>query len=107
VYFAVGSARGAGGVALSSTLMETVPPHFMGRVQNTFYFGGLMLQLVLGVTVGYVAHAHSLSVAFAIVGTVFGVAFLTSIWPVEKSPVPPSGDSAEVLPQPTAEEARV
>jgi len=39
VYFAVGSARGAGGVGLSSALMETVVPHFMGRVQNTFIFG--------------------------------------------------------------------
>jgi MFS family permease len=107
VYFAVGSARGAGGVALSSTLMETVPPHFMGRVQNTFYFGGLMLQLVLGVTVGYVAHAHSLTVAFAIVGAVFGIAFLTSIWPVEKPAVPPTSNSREAVSQVTAEEARV
>ena len=87
--------------------METVPPHFMGRVQNTFYFGGLMLQLVLGVTVGYVAHAHSLTVAFAIVGAVFGIAFLTSIWPVEKPAVPPTSNSREAVSQVTAEEARV
>jgi len=108
VYFAVGSARGAGGVALSSTLMETVPPHLMGRVQNTFYFGGLMLQLVLGVTVGYVAHAHSLSLAFAIVGTVFGVAFLTSIWPVERPPVTPEDPMANIgAQQASVEEARV
>ena len=87
LYFAVGSARGAGGVALGSALMETVPPHFMGRVQNTFYFSGLLLQLSMGMAVGYIAHAHSLTAAFAIVGSVFLVACLTSIWPVEKSDV--------------------
>jgi len=105
-YFIVGSARGAGGVALSSTLMETVPPHFMGRVQNTFYFGGLMLQLVLGVVVGYVAHAHSLTVAFAIVGAVFAISFVTSIWPVEK-PTPSPSTTTPSVPEPHIEEARV
>jgi hypothetical protein len=93
-------------VSLSSTLMETVPPHLMGRVQNTFYFGGLMLQLVLGITVGYVAHAHSLTAAFAIVGAVFAISFVTSIWPVEK-PAPAPGLSPASLPERHVEEARV
>jgi MFS family permease len=83
-YWVMGSARGAGGVALSSTLMETVAPHFMGRVQNTFYFAGLLMQLVLGVSVGYVAHYFSLTAAFAMVAAVFATSFVTSIWPVEK-----------------------
>src|SRR4051812_4489911 len=47
-----GSARGVAGVALSSTLMETVPKHFMGRVQNSIYMVGTSLQLVLGMGVG-------------------------------------------------------
>ena len=102
LYFAVGSARGAGGVALGSTLMETVPPHIMGRVQNTFYFSGLLLQLAMGVAVGYVAHFLSLTAAFAIVGTVFLIACLTSIWRVEK-PIVAAGDPT-VAEQP-AEEA--
>ena len=108
VYFAVGSARGAGGVSLSSTLMETVPPHFMGRVQNTFYFAGLLMQLVLGVSVGYVAHAYSLTAAFAIVAAVFATSFVTSIWPAEK-PKLPGSPAAMVMPsaERAAEEARV
>src|SRR5215472_10158466 len=35
MYALAGSARGVGGVAISSTIMEIVPKHFMGRVQNT------------------------------------------------------------------------
>jgi hypothetical protein len=108
VYFGIGSARGAGGVALSSTLMETVAPHFMGRVQNTFYFAGLLTQLVLGVSVGYVAHNYSITAAFAMVAAVFAISFVTSIWPVEKptlpeSPAPAGTPSTEHA----AEEARV
>src|SRR3954469_17160686 len=35
----------AGRVAITSTMMELVPKHFMGRVQNTFYFLGTLMQL--------------------------------------------------------------
>src|SRR4051812_46011334 len=107
-YWFVGSARGAGGVALSSTLMESVAPHFMGRVQNTFYFAGLMMQLVLGVSVAYVAHTYSLTASFAMIAAVFATAFVTSIWPVERpafsqpEPAVPQGS-----PERKPEEARV
>jgi MFS family permease len=106
-YWFIGSARGAGGVALSRTLMESVAPHFMGRVQNTFYFAGLMMQLVLGVSVAYVAHTYSLTASFAMIAAVFATSFVTSIWPVEKPPAP---DLAAVTPaaaERAAEEARV
>src|SRR5579863_6602849 len=46
-YFVMGSARGVGGVAMNTSLMEMVPKHLMGRVQNTFYFAGTFLQLSL------------------------------------------------------------
>ena len=39
-YFLMGSARGVGGVAMNTSLMEMVPKHLMGRVQNAFYFRG-------------------------------------------------------------------
>ena len=61
----MGSARGVGGVAMNTSLMEMVPKHLMGRVQNTFYFVGTFLQLVLAVVVGAVAQKVSLVVAFA------------------------------------------
>ena len=40
IYFVMGSARGVGGVAMNTSLMEMVPKHLMGRVQNAFYFFG-------------------------------------------------------------------
>jgi MFS family permease len=83
MYFFMGSARGVGGVAMNSSLMEMVPTHLMGRVQNTFYFAGTFLQLVLAVWVGAVAHRISLVAAFAILAIVYGLAFVAGSWPVE------------------------
>ena len=82
VYFIMGSARGVGGVAMNTSLMEMVPQHLMGRVQNAFYFAGTFLQLVLALAVGAVAQKVSLVVAFAILGCTYGLAFVTASWPV-------------------------
>jgi len=82
VYFVMGSARGIGGVAMNTSLMEMVPKHLMGRVQNTFNFGGTLLQLVLALVVGAVAHNISLVAAFAILACVYGLAFVAASWPV-------------------------
>src|SRR5215467_10431620 len=81
-YFVMGSARGVGGVAMNTSLMEMVPKHLMGRVQNAFYFGGTFLQLLLAISVGAVAHKVSLVVAFAILGCVYGLSFVASSWPL-------------------------
>jgi MFS family permease len=83
VYFVMGSARGVGGVAMNTSLMEMVPPHLMGRVQNAFYFGGTFLQLVLALAVGAVAHNVSLVAAFGILACVYGLSFVAASWPVE------------------------
>src|ERR1700720_3757597 len=40
IYGVMGSARGVSGVGMNTSIMEQVPQHFMGRVQNTFYFAG-------------------------------------------------------------------
>ncbi len=82
-YFVMGSARGVGGVAMNTSLMEMVPKHLMGRVQNSFYFVGTFLQLVLAVVVGAVAQKVSLVVAFAILGCVYALSFVASSLPVE------------------------
>jgi MFS family permease len=82
-YFIMGSGRGVGGVAMNTSLMEMVPKHLMGRVQNAFYFGGTLLQLALAMIVGTVAHKVSLVVAFAILGCVYGLSFLASTIQVE------------------------
>lgn len=81
-YFVMGSARGVGGVAMNTGLMEMVPKHLMGRVQNAFYFAGTTLQLVLAIVVGAVAQKVSLVVAFAILACVYGLSFVAASWPV-------------------------
>jgi MFS family permease len=83
LYFIMGSARGVGGVAMNTSLMEMVPPHLMGRVQNAFYFAGTFMQLVLALAVGAAAHRVSLVAAFAILACVYAMAFVTASWPVK------------------------
>jgi hypothetical protein len=60
--------------------MQQVPPHLMGRVQNTFYFMGTALQIVLAVLVAAVSE-FNLVAGFSIIGMVYAVAFLSAIWP--------------------------
>ena len=82
-YFVMGSARGVGGVAMNTSLMEMVPKHLMGRVQNTYYFAGTFLQIALAISVGAVAHKVSLVGGFAILAGVYGLSFVAASWPVE------------------------
>jgi MFS family permease len=81
IYGVMGSARGVSGVAINTSLMEQVPQHFMGRVQNTFYFAGTALQILLALLVGAVAQV-SLVAGFSIIGLVYAVAFVSASWPV-------------------------
>lgn len=97
IYGLMGSARGVGGIAISSSMMELVPKHFMGRVQNTFYFAGTVLQIGIGYAVGVVAHKVSLTIAFFLVGGLYAVAALAALWPV---PAPES----YATPEPVAAE---
>jgi MFS family permease len=82
-YFFMGSARGVGGVAMNTSLMEMVPKHLMGRVQNAFNFAGTFLQIILALSVGAVAHKISLVGGFAILACVYGLSFVAASWPVE------------------------
>src|SRR5579863_2291127 len=81
IYGVMGSARGISGVAINTSLMEAVPQHFMGRVQNTFYFAGTALQICLALLVGAVAQV-SLVAGCSIIGLVYAVAFVSASWPV-------------------------
>jgi len=93
IYAVMGSGRGVSGVAMNTSIMEQVPPHFMGRVQNTFYFAGTALQIVLGFLVGAVAQ-WNLVAGFSIIGMVYAVAFVTAVWPV--ATVAPVGEASVV-----------
>jgi DHA3 family macrolide efflux protein-like MFS transporter len=90
VYAIMGCCRALGGVAITSTMMELIPKHFMGRVQNTFYFAGTCLQFWLAILVGAVAHKRGLALAFCIVGGLYLLASVLGVWPVEEpsAPVP-------------------
>jgi len=81
IFGIMGSGRGISGVAMNTSIMEQVPPHYMGRVQNTFYFAGTALQIVLGFVVGAVAQLN-LVAGFAIIGLVYAAAFISASWPV-------------------------
>ena len=82
IYFVMGSARGVGGVAMNTSLMEMVPKHLMGRVQNAFNLFGTSMQLMLALAVGAAAHSVSLVAGFAIIALVYGMAFVASSWPL-------------------------
>jgi len=80
-YGIMGSGRGVSGVAINTSIMEQVPQHFMGRVQNTFFFAGTVLQIFLGFLVGAVAQLN-LMAGFGVIGMVYALAFLSASWPV-------------------------
>ena len=81
-YFIMGSARGVGGVGITSSMMELVPKHFMGRVQNMFYFTATFIQLVFGFLVGAASHRIALTAGFALVGSLYLMASVSALWPM-------------------------
>src|SRR5215470_4328704 len=81
VYALMGSGRGITGVALNTSLMEHVPQHFMGRVQNTFYAAGTALQVVQSYLVGAVAQVNLIA-GFSVIGLVYALGFVSATWPV-------------------------
>ncbi len=85
-YALMGSGRGLTGIAMNTCIMEQVPQHFMGRVQNTFYFAGTALQIVLALIVGAVAQLN-LVAGFSIIGIVYAAGFVCAAWPVKAAAV--------------------
>jgi DHA3 family macrolide efflux protein-like MFS transporter len=82
IYFVMGSCRGTGGIALSSEMMELVPRHFMGRVQNTFSFVASALQICTALLAGEAAHRDGLIYGFWIVGAMYVGAGLAAWLPI-------------------------
>jgi MFS family permease len=71
LYLVAGIARGVGGVALSTGIMDAVPKQFMGRVQTLFSIGAIFLQVSLAPLVGRVAQTVSLTLAVSCVGSLY------------------------------------
>jgi MFS transporter, DHA3 family, macrolide efflux protein len=86
LFFLMGSGRGWGGIAITTDMMQRVPKHFMGRVQNTFYFLGTGLQIFTALLVGWVAHHIGLARGIAIIGALYATGVLAVLVPV-KEPV--------------------
>jgi MFS family permease len=82
LYGMMGAARGVCGVAMNTSLMQAVPPHFMGRVQNAYNFVGTVLQIILSLTAAHAAHVFGLVYGFAVIGAAYVFAFLFASWPV-------------------------
>ena len=104
IYATMGCCRALGGVAITSTIMELVPKHFMGRVQNTFLFAATLLQFGLSILVGAVAHKKSLALAFGIVGSLYLLACLTGAWPAKEPANETVNTAAKAEPQPAVME---
>src|ERR1039458_9280065 len=82
LYRLIEMARGVSGEIGRASCREQVPPHFMGRVQNSFYFFGTLLQVTLGLGVGWVASRISLAAGFGVIAAVYAVAFGSACWPI-------------------------
>jgi MFS family permease len=85
LFFFMGSGRGWGGIAITTDMMQRVPKHFMGRVQNTFYFLGTGLQIFTALLVGYVAHHIGLARGIAIIGSLYAIAAVAVMIPVREA----------------------
>lgn len=84
VYALMGSGRGITGVAMNTSMMEQIPKHFMGRVQNTFYFAGTVLQVLQSYLVGAAAQKNLIA-GFTVIGLVYAIGFISATWPVRAS----------------------
>jgi len=82
IYFMMGSSRGVGGIALSSEIMQLVPRHFMGRVQNAFSFVASALQIGTALLVGEAAHRDGLRYGFWMVSAMYLGAAVAAWLPV-------------------------
>ena len=85
IYFVMGSSRGVGGIAISSEVMQMVPRHFMGRVQNAFAFVASALQICTALLAGEAAHRDGLAYGFWMVGAMYLGAALAAWLPVKSA----------------------
>ena len=79
LYLVAGAARGVGGIALSTSMMESAPKHFMGRVSTLFSIASIILQLILAPIVGRIAHNTGLTAAVFVIASLYLFA-ATSAW---------------------------
>jgi MFS family permease len=74
-----GIARGIGGIALSATMMEIIPKHYMGRVQNLFNLFAIGIQIMVAPLVGGAAQKSGLVLGTAVIGTMYLLATVAGL----------------------------
>ncbi len=74
-----GLCRALGGVLTQSSIMATVPQRLMGRTQSAFSVISTLLQVVMSFTLGWFAQHIALSLAFVLLGVIYGGAVLSAL----------------------------
>jgi len=80
LFLIAGIARGVGGIALSSTMMELIPKHYMGRVQNLFSLFAIAMQIAVAPLIGGAAQYHSLILGTSVIGTMYLLASIAGLF---------------------------
>jgi DHA3 family macrolide efflux protein-like MFS transporter len=74
-----GICRALGGVLTQSSIMTSVPRHLMGRTQSAFSVIATVLQVTMSFTLGWFAQNVTLSVAFLLLGGIYGGAVVAAV----------------------------
>ena len=74
-----GACRALGGVLTQSSIMATVPRRLMGRTQSAFSVLGTILQVAMSFTLGWFAEHATLSIAFLLLGAIYGGGVLAAV----------------------------
>ena len=74
-----GACRALGGVLTQTSIMTAVPRRLMGRTQSAFSVIGTVLQLIMSFTLGWFAQHVTLSIAFLLLGGIYGGGVLSAL----------------------------
>jgi DHA3 family macrolide efflux protein-like MFS transporter len=74
-----GVCRALGGVLTQSSIMTMVPQRLMGRTQSAFSVIATILQVVMSFTLGWFAQHVTLSIAFLLLGAIYGGAVVAAL----------------------------
>lgn len=74
-----GACRALGGVLTQTSIMTLVPRRLMGRTQSTFSVVATLLQVLMSLSLGFLAERISVTLAFLTLGLLYGGAVLAAI----------------------------
>jgi MFS transporter, DHA3 family, macrolide efflux protein len=92
-----GGCRALGGVLTQTSIMTTVPARLMGRTQSAFSVISTVLQVLMSLTLGWFAQNTSLSIAFVLLGAIYGGGVIAALRvralsiPAKRIPAPTAG----------------